>query len=127
MRSRQAAAYIGAVIATGAAILGWGLWDWHTGDWTRYLSYCAIALIASGMKVTLPAVRGTMSMNFLFVLIGIAELSRAETLAMGCLGMLVQCVFHAKERAKVVQVSFSVASMAGSIAAAYAVYHAPFF
>src|SRR5580700_9146095 len=119
MKSRKATAYIGAVIAVGGAILGWGLLDWHTQDWARYACYCAIALVASGMKVTLPAVRGTMSMNFLFVLIGVAELSRAETLAMGCLGMLVQCVFHAKERAKVVQVSFSVASMASSIAAAY--------
>jgi putative nucleotidyltransferase with HDIG domain len=127
MRSFKATAYIGGVLAAGCAILGWGLWDWHTQDLIRYLCYLAVALVASGMKVVLPGVRGTMSMNFLFVLIGIAELGRAETLAMGCLGMLVQCLVLAKERAKLVQVSFSVASMACSIAAAYAVYHAPVF
>ena len=35
-------------------------------------------------------------MSFLFVLIGVAEFSLGETLLMGCLGMLVQCVFQAK-------------------------------
>ena len=84
-------------------------------DWTRYLSYCVIALLASGMKVTLPAVSGTMSMNFLFVLIGISELSLPETLVMGCLGMLVQSVFQVKNRLRAVQVIFNVASVACSI------------
>jgi putative nucleotidyltransferase with HDIG domain len=121
----RANVYIGLVIAAGAAALGYGLWDWHTENLPRYLFCCAIALLASGMKVTLPGVTGTMSMNFLFVLIGIAELSRAETLAMGCLGMLVQCVAHTRKRPRTVQVLFSIASMACSIFAGFVVYQAP--
>jgi hypothetical protein len=85
MTPRKAIVYIGLIILAGAAILTHGLSHWSTADWARYLSYCAIALLASGMKVTLPAVSGTMSMNFLFILIGISELSLAETLTMGCL------------------------------------------
>ena len=46
------------MIMAGATSLGHGLWNWHTQDWTRYLFYCTLALIASRMKVTLPAVRG---------------------------------------------------------------------
>ncbi len=111
------------MIATGAGILGDGLRNWTTQDWARYLVFSVIALIASGMKVTLPAVMGTMSMNFLFVLIGTSELGRSETLVMGCLGMLVQCVLHTKTRPRPVQVSFSVASMACSTAAAWWMYH----
>jgi putative nucleotidyltransferase with HDIG domain len=121
---RKGIAYISLVLAAGTAILANGLFHWHAQDWVRYLAYFAIALVASGMKVKLPSVMGTMSMNFVFVLIGIAELSLGETLAMGCLGMLVQCVFFARTRLKAVQVSFSVASMACSIAACYAVCHA---
>jgi putative nucleotidyltransferase with HDIG domain len=82
-------------------------------------------MLASGMKVRLPAVKSAMSLNFVFVLIGIADLSFAETLLMGCLGMLVQCVFQTKTRPQAVRVAFSVASMAWSIAACYDVYHAP--
>src|SRR5258708_1258402 len=123
MKSISANFYIGLVIATGAGILGDGLRNWTTQDWARYLVFSVIALIASGMKVTLPAVMGTMSMNFLFVLIGTSELGRSETLVMGCLGMLVQCVLHTKTRPRPVQVSFSVASMACSTAAAWWMYH----
>src|SRR5271156_2778829 len=126
MQSGRTSAYIGLVIATGATILGAGLWDWHTQDWSRFLFYCAMALIASGMKVTLPAVSGTMSMNFLFVLVGISELSRSETLITGCLGMVLQCVFHVKSRPKPVQVLFNVATMACAIEAAYRAYHSPY-
>ena len=124
---RTATIYIGLVILAGVAVLNHGLWSWSTPDWTRYLSYCVIALLASGMKVTLPAVSGTMSMNFLFVLIGISEFSLAETLVMGCLGILVQSVFLVKNRLRAVQVAFNVASMACSIEASYDVYHARFF
>src|SRR5580693_7179401 len=107
MTNRRAMVYIAVVILTGAAVLYHGMSHWSTQDWTRYVSYLAIALLASGMKVTLPAVTGTMSMNFLFVLIGIAELSLSETLTMGCIGMLVQTTVHVKKRPKPVQVIFN--------------------
>jgi putative nucleotidyltransferase with HDIG domain len=126
MTPPRATVYIGLIILAGSIILNHGLWNWSTQDWTRYLTYCVIALLASGMKVTLPAVSGTMSMNFLFVLIGISELSLPETLIMGCLGMLVQSVFHVKNRLRAVQVIFNVASMACSIQISYSVYHAAF-
>jgi putative nucleotidyltransferase with HDIG domain len=126
MTPRRATVYIATIVFAGTIILNHGLWNWTTHDWPRYISYCAIALLASGMKVTLPGVSGTMSMNFLFVLIGIAEFSLAETLAMGCLGILVQSVFHVKNRLRAVQVVFNIASMACSIQISYYVYHAPF-
>jgi putative nucleotidyltransferase with HDIG domain len=123
MRIRSSIAYIGLVGALGAASLGYSLIHWQTQDWARYAFYCAIALIASRMKVKLPGVTGTMSMNFLFVLVGVAELSLGETMVMGCLAMLVQCLLHTKLRPRPVQVVFSVASMACSIIAAYEAYH----
>ncbi len=123
---RKATLYIGLIILAGSGILAHGLWNWTTQDLTRYLSYCVIALFASGMKVTLPTITGTMSMNFLFVLIGISELSKAETLALGCVGILVQCLFHTKIRPRIIQLLFNVAGMACSIEASYGIYHAAF-
>jgi putative nucleotidyltransferase with HDIG domain len=126
MTPRRATIYIALIFLAGSVILSHGLLNWTSHDWPRYLSYYAIALLASGMKVTLPSVSGTMSMNFLFVLIGIAEFSLSETLVMGCFGILVQSVFHAKNRLRAVQVIFNVASMACSIQISYDVYHASF-
>jgi putative nucleotidyltransferase with HDIG domain len=125
MRFRSSVAYIWLVSALGVASLGYSLAHWQTQDWTRYAFYCAIALIASRMKVSLPGVTGTMSMNFLFVLLGIAELSLAETMVMGSLAMLVQCLLYTKQRPQPVQVLFSVASMACSIIVAFGAYHSP--
>src|SRR5258706_16229717 len=114
MMSRRTEVYLGLVIAAGSAFLVNGLSHWSTQDWTRYISFCAIALIASGMKVTLPAVPGTISMNFLFVLIGISELCPAGTLGMGGLGILVESGFIAKNRPPPLRVLFYVSCMAWS-------------
>src|SRR5580658_10137271 len=118
---RRATIYIGLIAAAGLAIVLHGVAIWDRQEWIRYLAYCAISLIASGMKVSLGGVTGTMSMSFVFVLIGLSELGLPRTLVMGCLGMLMQCIFHARIRPKPVQVIFSVASMACSIQVAYAV------
>src|SRR5438067_496239 len=88
MTSRAARVYIASIIAAGAAVLLHGLWNWHTDDWPRYLFWTATAAIASGMKVSISGGAGTMSMNFLFVLIGIDALSQGETLVLGCVGMV---------------------------------------
>src|SRR5256884_4083580 len=50
----------------------------------------SLALLASGMKVSLPGVHGTMSVIFLFILIGVRELTLAQTLLMGVLGTVIQ-------------------------------------
>src|SRR5580704_15771842 len=123
IKSRLPALYIGMVILAGAASVTYSLLHWHTQDWPRYLFYCGIALVASRMKVALPGVNGTLSMNFLFVLIGISDLSLGETMVMGCMGMVVQSVFNTRQRPRPIQVLFSVASMACSILAANAAYH----
>ncbi len=123
MTSRPATAYIGLTIAAGVATLTHGLLTWTSVNPGYYLTYAVIALFASGMKISLPAVKGTMSMSFLFVLIGISQFSLGETLAMGCLGMLVQSIFLTKTRPQPIRVAFSVASLACSIQIAYSVHH----
>ncbi len=129
MKSRAAQAYISVVIAAGAFLFGYGIWSMLQGPWIwtvdnqgRYLFYLAIALLASAVKIQLPSVTGTMSMSFLFVLIGAAEFSLGETLLVGVLGMVVQTIYHAKKRPKAVQVVFSLASMACSVQIAYVAY-----
>ncbi len=115
--------YIGLVILIGSALLSHGVWNLRTEDLARFVSFCVVTIIASGLKVILPGVKSTISMNFLFVLIGVSQLGCGETMVMGCLGMLVQCVFFSKLTPNKLQVLFSVASMAISISAAWSNYH----
>ena len=121
--SVKAKVYLGVVVFVGLAALGAGLFHWETEDLTRFIVYALIATLASGLKVSLPGITGTMSVLFLFILVGIVELSLSETLAAGCAGAVIQCFWRAKERPKRVQVAFNVANMATAITLAYFTYH----
>ena len=116
--------YIGLIVALGLAVLaGCLLFQAEFPDLPRYFSYLLLAVLASTMKVRLPGITGTMSVNFLFILIGIADFTLAETVTMGCLAILVQCLWRTRTRARMVQVAFNIAALAISIAAAYQVSH----
>ncbi len=117
--------YVLAVILLGAASMAWGAAHWDSHDLPRFLCYLATAALAAGLKVNLPGIPGTMSVGFLFVFIGIAQLGLAETLVLGCMGTLVQCLWKPKRRPALYQVSFSIASTAVAIVAAYAFHHWP--
>jgi len=98
---------------------------WESTDLQRFVCYLFIALTASILKVSVPGVTGTISVNFLFVLVGIVELSVSETLVIGCMATLIQCVWRTKSRPSIMQVLFNVANVAIAISLADGVYHAP--
>ena len=109
---------LGYLIAASCAVFYWRCTDpWH------FASYLALTVLGSTLKVQLPGMRGTMSLSFLFILIGVADFSLSETVAMGCAGALVQCLFRSKTRPKLMQLLFSVAVLATSAAFTHEVSH----
>jgi diguanylate cyclase (GGDEF)-like protein/putative nucleotidyltransferase with HDIG domain len=64
-----------------------------------------------------------MSANFLFILVGILDLSYPETLLMGCFGGLVQSIWQSKPRPRLTQILFNFANLSISITAANLVFH----
>jgi len=83
----------------------------------------ALAMMASRLKVALPAITGTLSVTFIFVLFGVVELSLPEALCMGIGATLIQVFWHHRERPKPYQVLFNLGSIAIAIATASTVYH----
>src|ERR1043166_9528782 len=80
----KARLYIGTTSSLGLALLAASLvWFRECPDVARYLACASLACIASTLKVRLPGLHGTISVNFVFILIGIARLSLAETLTLG--------------------------------------------
>jgi diguanylate cyclase (GGDEF)-like protein/putative nucleotidyltransferase with HDIG domain len=115
--------YIAAVSAAGLICLYSAHWDMpHT---SRFACYLAVCILSSALKVNLPGILGTMSVNFLFILIGILDMGAGQTLLMGCVGALVQCVWKPKNQIRPVQTLFSVMNIAVAIFGAYSVYHWP--
>ena len=78
--SIQTKAFVGINVALGMVVLGFALFHWQSQDLMRFACYLVVAVLASGLKVQLPGIDGTMSVNFLFILLGVLELSLPETL-----------------------------------------------
>jgi PAS domain S-box-containing protein len=125
--SGPARLFVGLVTVLGGAILAVGLLHWRSDHPARFLTYLAIALLVSGLKVPLPGIKGTMSVNFLLILLGVLDLSLPETLAIGCAAAAVQSVWKTKSPPTVVRTTFNVTGMAVAILASYSLYHASFF
>jgi diguanylate cyclase (GGDEF)-like protein/putative nucleotidyltransferase with HDIG domain len=109
--SLQTKAFVGITASLGVVVLAFSLAHWQSHDPMRFVCYLVVALLASGLKVQLPGIDGTMSVNFLFILLGVLELSLPETLVIGCTASLVQSIWQARKRLDPVKVLFNVAGM----------------
>jgi diguanylate cyclase (GGDEF)-like protein/putative nucleotidyltransferase with HDIG domain len=112
--------FVAVVVICGTAVLTFSLWHGRSENPFKFLCYLAIALAASRLKVNLPGITGTMSMNFLFLLLGVLELSLPEAMALGCAAVIVQCLGDGPIP---IQVAFNVCSTALAIAVTFAAYH----
>ncbi len=121
--SIRARFFIGATAALGVWALAHALWHYQSTDLARFSCYLLVAVLASSLKIQLPGIDGTMSVNFLFILLGILELSLPETLLLGCTATLAQCLFGTRQKIVPVKIVFNVFSMmANAITVSYFAY-----
>jgi len=92
----------------------------HSGDQVKFICYMAAALLASPLKVSLPG--GTLSVNFLFTLLSIQELSLPEVLLIGLVSTLGQFYWKPARRVQAVQLIFNLSQVTVSAAIAYGAY-----
>jgi diguanylate cyclase (GGDEF)-like protein/putative nucleotidyltransferase with HDIG domain len=118
-----ATSFILLQVVVGLPLLPYALLHWQPQSELRFACFFGVALAASVFKVRLPGIEATMSANFLFILVGILDLSYAETLLMGCLGGLVQSIWRSKPRPRLIQMLFNFANLSISITAADLVFH----
>jgi diguanylate cyclase (GGDEF)-like protein/putative nucleotidyltransferase with HDIG domain len=119
----KAKLFIAVMAATGVLLCASALARWHSEDLLRFAVYLAITLISAQLKVTLPGINGTMSVMFLFILLGVLELSLPEVLVLGCGTTLAQCLWSMKRPARPVRIVFNVfGMMAPAIWSCYWVY-----
>src|SRR5215813_965184 len=96
--STPAKLYVGVTIIAGIVTFGAGLTPWQSDDIVRFLCYLIIVSLASGFKLYLPGITGTISVNFCFNLICVTSLSLPETLVISSIGTLLQCVWRTKTK-----------------------------
>src|SRR5438309_8881308 len=115
--------FISLIVLAGICTLVYGAIHQSSRNIAEFICYLGIAILASRLKVNLPGITGTLSVNFLFILIGVLELSFSETLILGAVAMVAQCFFP--DRPKAIQVTFNVCAGAVSTALAYVAFHHP--
>src|SRR5271156_4786317 len=102
--------FISVVVLCGTAVLTYSVLHGKSENPLKFFCYLVIALAASRLRVNLPGITGTLSVNFLFILLGVLELSLPETMAMGCAAVIVQS--YDRELPNPLQVAFNVCSTA---------------
>src|SRR5580698_11186233 len=111
VRSIGARAFIAGMALAGIACLTLALWHWQSSDPLKFVCYLIAALLASSLKVTLPGIEGTLSVNFLFTLLGILELSLPETLLIVLASTFGQAYLRRKHSVKLVHFVFNWAQL----------------
>ena len=114
-----AKAYIAMIAALATAVLALVASRWNPENLAHFVQFFALAMLASAMKIRLPGFKTTISINFVFVLIGIALFSFGETVLIGLGGALVQSLWKTQQRPKLVQVLFNGACLTVCTAAAF--------
>jgi len=110
--------FIAAVIVTSAAALVNGLLHWETSRPIELGALLVMTLAASQLKVKLPGINGSMSVNVPYLLIVAVRLNAGEALLIAALAGLIQSIAALKSRATFVQALFSSAAITNSVAAA---------
>src|SRR6202140_3433753 len=120
-RQLGAEVFIGAMALAAMACFWFAFAHWQSMDPIKFLCYLTVALLASFLKIKLPGINGTMSVNFLFILLGVLEMSFAETLVIGFAAVLVQSYWKSSNL-NAIHVIFNLSYLPVGTAAAYYIY-----
>ncbi len=121
-RKSGARGFIAVMALAALGCFALALTHWQSSDPVKFACYLGAALLASSLKVTLPGIEGTLSVNFLFTLLGILELTLPETLLIGLASTLAQFYWRPARHLKFIQLVFNVSQVTVSSAAAYGAY-----
>jgi putative nucleotidyltransferase with HDIG domain len=121
-RQIGARVYISGMALAALGCLVPSMLHWHLTHPAKFLFYLIAAVLASSLKVSLPGIEGTMSMNFLLTLLCILELGLPETLLIGVVKTFAQFYWKPVRRLKPVQLVFNLSQVTLCSAATYGAY-----
>ncbi len=111
------------MIALGLSVLITGLSGWESQNPSRFYVYLLLALLTAGLKVNVPQATSSISGTFIFVLIGVAEMTVQETLVVAAASTWVHSALHGRESRVRIPVLFHVSNAAVAVSICSSVYH----
>lgn len=120
--SSKAVGFIGGVLFLGALGLGIAVAGWESPDLVKFIGFFTVALFTVGAKLSIPGPAGNLPLTFVFVLMGMLDLSSSETVVLAVVVAIAQCYWHASQKPQPLQVAFNAGTMALATSAAVALY-----
>src|SRR5215467_2530277 len=120
---RNAKAYIALVIASGMALLLLAAGSWSSTNMRQFVIYLGLVALASALKVRIPGMETTISPNFVFLLLAMIALPFSQVAVISFAAALVQSLWFAAKRPRLVQVAFNAAALVLTSAVAYEFAH----
>ncbi len=119
----KAQAFIALIIVLGLCELGNAVVSAHALTFAvRFVSFLLMACLAARLKVKLPGLTGSMSVNLPFILVSVVEMSMIEALIVGCFSNLIQSLPRRKQKFSLVRTAFNFSTMALAVEATHLIY-----
>ena len=120
--SSTSKAFITLVVAAGVAVLTDALLRWRPGNLTPFVALLTLSVVASRLRVPMPGVTGTMSMNLPFILVAVAVVDTPEALLVGCISTVVQSLPQSGRKINSIRILFNFSNMALAVSATRLLY-----
>src|SRR6266853_1505773 len=118
----RARPFVLLVCAMGIFCVASGMVPWRSSHGLLFPSYLVLTALASALKTVMPGLEGTVSVNFVFFLVGVCNMTLSETLGLALIATLVQCFWRTQKRLHFVHFAFNLSQVAVAITAAYWTY-----
>jgi len=123
-KSFSARMFVALIVISGLLLLGDAVLNAKQVPTAKFLAFLFIACVAARLRIKLPGVTGTMSVNLPFILVAAAQMNTAEALAIGFISTFFQCLARGK-KFNGVQVAFNCSAITLAVAATRLIYAAP--
>lgn len=114
--------FVALVIISGLAVLGADLLHPSSANLIRLIAFLAITCLAARLRVKLPGITGTMSVNLPFILVAVAGMTAIEALSIAYLSTLIQCLPRRGQKLNLVRILFNCSTMALAVGATLFMY-----
>jgi hypothetical protein len=123
-KSFSARMFVALIVISGLLLLGDAVANANVMPTAKFLAVLLVACVAARLRIKLPGVTGTMSVNLPFILVAAAQMNTAEALAVGFISTFFQCLAKGK-KFNVMQVAFNCSTITLAVAATRFIYVAP--
>lgn len=123
-KSISARMFVALIVISGLVVLGDAVLNAKSMPTVRFVAFLLVSSLAARLKIKLPGLTGTMSVNLPFILVAAAEMNTAEALAVGFISTFVQCLPKGK-KFNLVQTAFNCSTITLAVAATRFIYAAP--